>query len=183
MENQTTTPTLINDTIKHGGILGIISIALTLVFYVVDYALLADWKVGLISFAVFIGYAIYAGIGYRKEIGGYLSFGKAFQHGFLIFAISALISTVFSILLYTVIDPELPAKVTDVAVENAEKMMEGFGLSGDAMDEAMAKTRKDTEERYTIAGLAMGYVWALIGCAVFALITGAIVKKKEPEAI
>lgn len=183
MENQTTSPTLINDTVKHGGILGIISIALTLVFYVVDYALLADWKVGLFSFAIFIGYAIYAGIGYRKEIGGFLSFGKAFQHGFLIFAISALISTIFNILLYTVIDPELPAKVTEVAVENAEKMMEGFGMSGDAMDEAMAKTRKDTEERYTIVGLAMGYVWALIGCAVFALITGAIVKKKEPEAI
>jgi len=183
MENQTASPTLINDTVKHGGILGIISIALTLVFYVVDYALLADWKVGLFSFAIFIGYAIYAGIGYRKEIGGFLSFGKAFQHGFLIFAISALISTIFNILLYTVIDPELPAKVTEVAVENAEKMMEGFGMSGDAMDEAMAKTRKDTEERYTIVGLAMGYVWALIGCAVFALITGAIVKKKEPEAI
>lgn len=168
---------------KHGVILGIISIALTLVFYVIDYALLADWKVGLISFAIFLGYGIYSGIGYRNEIGGFMPFGKAFQHGFLVFAISALISTVFNILLYTVIDPELPGKITEVAVQNAEAMMEGFGLSGDALDEAMEKTRKDTADRYTLGGLALGYVWALIGCAVFALITGAIVKKKEPEAV
>lgn len=183
MENQTTAPTLINDTIKHGGILGIISIALTLVFYVIDYALLADWKVGLISFAIFIGYAIYAGIAYRKEIGGFIPFGKAFQHGFLIFAISALISTVFNMLLYTVIDPELPQKVVEVAMQNTEEMMAGFGMPEDKMEEALVKARKDTEERYTISGLAMGYVWILIFCAVFALITGAIVKKKEPEAI
>jgi hypothetical protein len=183
MENQTTNPTLINDTVKHGGILGIITIALTLVVYAIDYALLVDWKFGIFSFAIFLGYGIYAGIAYRKEVGGFLSFGKAFQHGFLVFAISALISTVFNILLYTVVDPELPAKVTEVTIENTEKMMEGFGMSGDAMDEAMAKTRKDTEERYTAVGLAKGYIWILIGCAVFALITGAIVKKKQPEAI
>lgn len=183
MENETTTPTLLNNAIKHGGILGIISIAMTLVFYVVDYSLLASWKVGLFSFAVFLGYGIYAGIGYRKEIGGYISFGKAFQHGFLTFAISALISTIFSILLYAVIDPELSQKVTDAAVQNAEEMMEGFGMTGDALDEAIEKTRKNTAERYSTAGMAMGYLWALIGCAIFALISGVIVKKKEPEAV
>lgn len=183
MENETTTPTLMNNAVKHGGILGIISIALTLVFYVVDYSLLASWKVGLFSFAIFLGYGIYAGIGYRKEIGGYLSFGKAFQHGFLIFAFSALISTVFNILLYTVIDPELPQKVTEVAMQNTEEMMEGFGMPEDKMEEALDKARKDTEERYTVSGLAMGYVWILIFCAVFALISGAIVKRKEPEAV
>lgn len=183
MENETKSPTLLNNAIKHGGILGIISIALTLILYVVDYSLMANWKVGLLLFAIFIGYGIYAGIGYRKEIGGYLAFGKAFQHGFLVFALSALISTVFNILLYTVIDPELPQKITEVAVQNAEEMMEGFGMTGDALDEAIEKTRKDTEERYTVAGQAMGYVWALIGCAVFALISGVIVKRKEPEAV
>lgn len=184
MENETSsTPTLLNNTMKHGVILGIISIVLTLIYYAVDYSLLANWKVGLLSFAVFLGYGIYAGIGYRNEIGGFMPFGKAFQHGFLVFAISALISTVFNILLYTVIDPELPGKVTEIAVQNAEEMFEGFGMSGDALDEAIEKTRKDTADRYTVGGLALGYVWALIGCALFALITGLIVKKKEPEAV
>ncbi|HET9053724.1 MAG TPA: DUF4199 domain-containing protein, partial [Cyclobacteriaceae bacterium] len=164
-------------------ILAAISIVLTLVFYAVDYTLLATIKIGLLSLVIFLGYGIYAGITYRKEIGGYISFKNAFMHGFIVFAVSALISTVFNILLYTVIDPELGQKLTDVSVQNAEEMMRNFGMPEGQMDEALEKARTDAAGRYTIGGLALGYVWALIGCAIFALISGAIVKKKQPESI
>jgi Na+/H+-dicarboxylate symporter len=184
MENTTTpAPTLISSALKNGAILGVISIAITLLLYVADYTLMADWKVGLLSFAIFIGYAIYAGINYRKEIGGFIDFGKAFQHGFIIFAVSALISTLFNIVLYTVVDPELPSKLTEASVEAAAKMMENFGMPEEQMDEALEKTREDTAKRFTVGGLATGYLFALIFCAIFALITGAIVKKKVPEVM
>jgi hypothetical protein len=182
MENtETPAPTLMNNALKHGLILGVISIAITLLLYVADYTLMADWKVGLFSFAVFIGYAIYAGIGYRKEIGGFIEFGKAFQHGLIIFAVSALISTIFNILLYSVIDPELPGKLTEASMEATAAMMEKFGVPEDQLEEAMEKAREDTAKRFTVSGLATGYLFALIFCAIFALITGAIVKKKQPE--
>ncbi len=72
-------------------------------------------------------------------------------------------------------------KLTDVSVQNAEEMMRKFGMpEGQQMDEAIEKARIDAAARYTLGGLALGYVWALIGCAVFALISGAIVKKKQP---
>ncbi len=173
-------PGLNQNAIKHGLILAAISIVLTLVYYTIDYTLLATIKIGLLSLAIFIGYGIWAGISYRKEIGGYMLFKHAFLHGFIVFAFSALISTVFNLLLYTVIDPELGQKLTDVSVQNAEEMMRGFGMPEDKMDEALEKARVDAAGRYTVGGLALGYVWALIGCAVFALITGAIVKKKPP---
>ncbi|GCC53305.1 DUF4199 domain-containing protein [Chryseotalea sanaruensis] len=181
MENENATPSFINHAVKHALILGGISVVLTLAAYAIDYTLLASMSFGFLSLAIYLGYGIYAGINYRNEIGGYLSFGKAFQHGFVVFALSALISTIFTILLYTVIDPELPAKVTEVAVENAAKMMEGFGMPEEQMEEALAKTTEDTAKRYTVGGLAMGYGFSLIGCAIFALISGAIAKKKEPE--
>lgn len=183
MENENATPSFMNHAGKHALILGGISVVLTLAAYAIDYTLLASMSFGLISLAVYLGYGIYSGINYRNEIGGYLSFGKAFQHGFVVFAVSALISTIFNILLYTVIDPELPEKITEVAVENAQKMMEGFGMSGDQLDEAMQKTKEDTIKRYTAGGLAMSYGFTLIGCAIFALISGAIAKRKEPETL
>src|SRR5215204_5405049 len=108
--------TLTSNAIKHGVILGVISIVLTLVYYVVDYTLLATIKIALLSLLIFLGYGIYAGIGYRKEIGGFISFKNAFLHGFIVFALSAFISTIFNILLYTVVDPELGQKLTDVSV-------------------------------------------------------------------
>jgi hypothetical protein len=181
--NQLSAPGLRQNAIKHGLILSAISIVLTLGYYVIDYTLLATIKIGLLSLAIFLGYGIYAGIAYRKEIGGFISFKHAFIHGFVVFAFSALISTIFNILLYTVIDPDLGQNLTDVSVQNAEEMMRNFGMPEDQMDEALEKARADAAHRYTVSGLALGYVWALIGCAVFALISGAIVKKKRPEGI
>jgi len=179
MEENEKSP-LMNNAIKHGVILSAISIVLTLVYYSVDYTLLATIKVGLLSLVIFLGYGIYAGIGYRKEIGGFISFKNAFLHGFIVFALSAFISTIFNILLYTVIDPELGQKLTDVTVANTEEMMRGFGMPEDKMEEALEKTRTDTAARFTAGGLALGYIYAVIFCAIFALISGAIVKKKEP---
>lgn len=176
-------PSLLNNALKHAGIMGVISIALTLILYVVDYTMLVTFKFLALSLLVYLGYAIYAGISYRNEIGGFISFGSAFQHGIILFAASALIGTIFSIVLYMVIDPELPGKLTDAAVTNAEEMMISFGMPADQMDEALDKARKDTEERFTIGGIALGYVWNLIFCAILALISGIFVKRKQPEMV
>lgn len=180
MEETTEKSTLMNNAVKHGVILSAISIVLTLAYYVIDYTLLASIKIALLSLVIFLGYGIYAGIGYRKEIGGFISFKNAFIHGFVIFALSAFISTGFNILLHTVIDPELGSKLTDVTVANTEEMMRSFGMPEDKMDEALEKARTDSAERYTVGGLALGYVFAVIFCAIFALISGAIVKKNQP---
>lgn len=177
------TPSLFQHALKWGLIVGGISIALSIVAYAVDYAMLANWKFGIFVFALFIGLAIYAGINYRGEIGGFLPYGKAFQHGFILMAVSGLISTIFTLILYTVIDPELPAKLTEVALENAQKMMESFGMPEDQMDKAMEDARTRTENQFSINGLAMGYGIGLIIYAVLSLITAIFVKKNPPEDV
>lgn len=183
MENQTTQPSLFNNAIKNGLILGGISIVLVLIIYVVNFEWLVSMKMLLITLIISIGYAAYSGIAYRKEIGGYMAFGKAFQHGLIMFMVSSFIYTLFSIVLYTVIDPELPSKLTDAAVANAESMMQSFGMPEDKMEEALDQARVDTEKRFTISGMLLGFVYSIIMNAIFALISGAIVKKKEPEMV
>jgi hypothetical protein len=177
------TPTLFQHALRWGLIVGAISIALTVVAYAIDYGMLANWKFGIFVFALLIGLAIYAGINYRNEIGGFLAYGKAFQHGFILMAISGLISTAFTALLYTVIDPELPAKLTEVALDNAQKMMEGFGMPEDQMDQAMEDARKRTEDQFSIGGLGMGYGIGLIIYAVLASITSIFVRKNPPDEV
>lgn len=182
MEEKETT-SLFQHALKWGLIVGGISIALTIVFYAIDYSMLANWKFGIFVFAMFIGLAIYAGISYRNEIGGFLPYGKAFQHGFILMAVSGLISTLFTVILYTVIDPELPAKLTDVAMENAQQMMESFGMPADQMDQALEDARKRTENQFSVSGLAMGYGIGLIIYAVLSAITSIFVKKNPPEDV
>jgi len=176
-------PTLFQHALKWGLIVGAISIALTCVAYAVDYSMLANWKFGIFIFVFLIGITIYAGMNYRNETGGFIAYGKAFQHAFILMAVSGLVSTAFTILLYTVIDPELPAKLTDVAIENAEAMMKNFGMPEDQLDKAMEDTRKRTENQFSISGLGMGYGIGLIIYAVLSLITSIFVRKNPPDEI
>jgi hypothetical protein len=174
-------PSLFQNAIRWGVIFGIVSITLTIIAYVVDYSLLANLKFGLFIIAVLIGAVIYAGITYRKSIGGFIPYGKAFQHGFVMLAISGIISTLFTIVLYTVIDTELPKKLADVSIENAQKMMEGFGMPEDQMEKALDDARKNSENQFSALGLVKGYGFLLIFYAIISLITSLFVRRNQPE--
>lgn len=184
MEESTQSPSettsLYQHAVRWGLIAGAVSVILTVIYYVIDVGLMVNWKVGLLTFAIYIGFAIYAGIQYRGMVGGYLSFGKAFQHGFVLFAISALVSTAFNIVLYTLIDSELAAKVTDAALAQTESMLRGFGTPEDAIEKAMEESRVKMADQFTAFGMIKSYLWMLIGCAVLALITSLFVRKNEP---
>ncbi|MEO9482105.1 MAG: DUF4199 domain-containing protein [Ekhidna sp.] len=169
-----------NHAIKSGLMLAVISIVLTLLIYIVNPATLASmWM--MLFFLVFIALVSYFGIQHRKEIGGFMAFGKAWVYSMQLLVVAGLIMTIFNILLYNVIDPELPVILADQSVENAEAMMSRFGMPEDQMDEALEKTRTDTLDRFTVMGSIKGFLFGLIFYAILALITGAIIKKKEPE--
>ncbi len=181
---ETTTPqaTLLQHAAKWGAILGIGSIVLTILLYAIDYTLLANWKM-ILLLLVFLGLVVYAGINYRNQIGGFMSYGKAFQHGFVTFAVMGVIATIFNIVLYEVIDPELPAKLTEVSVENAQKMMESFGVPEDQMDKAIEDAKTRGADQFSVMGALKGYPIALIFYAILSLISALIVKKNEPEEL
>ena len=179
-QNQSETTSLYQHAVRWGLIAGVISVMLTIIYYVIDVGLMVNWKVGLLTFAIYIGFAIYAGIQYRGIAGGFLSYGKAFQHGLILFAISALVSTAFNLVLYSVIDPELPSKLTDAALEQTEAMLRGFGTPEDAIEKAMDESRVKMADQFSAMGMIKSYLWVLIGCAVLALITSLFVRKNEP---
>jgi Protein of unknown function (DUF4199) len=182
---ETTTPqvSLFQHAAKWGAIFGGVSIALTAIAYAVDYTMLADWKFGIFVLVLLLAATIYAGINYRNEIGGFLPYGKAFQHGFILLAISGIISTVFSLLLYTVIDSDLPSKLTDVTIENTQKMLEGFGVPEDKMDEAMEDAKARAKGQFSAFGLVKAYGFGLIFYAIISLITSIFVRKNQPEEL
>ncbi len=182
MEETTTPPvSFLQHAAKWGLIFGAVSIALTIIAYAVDYTMLADWKFGIFVLVLLFAATIYAGINYRTELGGFLTYGKAFQHGFVMLAVSGLISTAFMIVLYTVIDSELPAKLTEVSIENAQKMMERFGMPEDQMDKALEDARERALGQFSGIGSIKSYGFALIFYAIVASITSIFVRKNQPE--
>jgi hypothetical protein len=152
-----------------------------MVLYVIDYTIMIQLKFLLLSLAIYFGIVIYAGIDYRKSVGGFLTYGKAFQHGFFILVLSGFVATIFSLLLYFVIDPELPEKLTDASIENTRAIMEQFGAPEEAIEEGLEKARESTAERFTVAGMALGFVQIGVFSAIMALISALFVRKNQPE--
>ncbi|CAN5591579.1 hypothetical protein BH10BAC4_BH10BAC4_20660 [soil metagenome] len=180
MEETTEQPTLLNHALRWGAICAAISIFFSIMLYVIDYTLMVQLKFLFIFLLVYLGITIYAGIEYRNAVGRFLSFGKAFQHGFLVLAISGLIATLWNMLLYHVIDTELPQKLLEASMENTRTMMEGFGTPPDQIDAALAQAEERAKNQFTFGGQALGYVFILIFSAIMALISGLIVKRNEP---
>ena len=188
MEEQTSTtattsaaPTLVNHAVKSGATIGVIGIILTLLFYVIDYTLLADWKIGILMILIFLGALIYVGIRYRNSVGGFLPYGKAFQHGFLTLVVAGFIGILFNIILYNVIDTSLPENLTEATIEKTEQMMQGFGAPEDKIEEAVEKMREDMPKNYSVGGQLKTFLWALLVYAVISAITSLFVKKNQPE--
>lgn len=183
MENTTSDQSnnsIFKHAIRSGAIMGGISIVITLLVYLVDYSVLVDWKYGLIMIAIFLGLVIYAGINYRTQIGGFISYGRAFQHGFITLAVGGFIGILFSILLYQVIDTEMPQKLTDASVEKTAAMMQSFGAPEDKTEEALDKMRDEMPARFGVLGQIKTYLFALIAYVVISAITSLIVRKNQP---
>jgi uncharacterized integral membrane protein len=180
-ENSESAPTLMQHAFRWAIITAAVSIIYTMLLYIVDYTLMVQLKFLFLALAVYFGITIYAGIDYRKSIGGFLPYGKAFQHGFIILAGSGMIASLFSLVLYFVIDPELPQKLVDASLENTRAMMESFGAPEESMDEAMEKAKESTAKQFTVGGIAMSYIWIACFSAIMALISSLFVRKNQPE--
>ena len=124
---------------------------------------------------------VLAGLAVRKNKGGFLRFGEAFLNTWLAGVIMTVISTLFSILLFNVIDPGLVELVTETILQNTAEMMSSFGMPEAQMEEAMMQTAKELDGAFSPGKQLMNIIGASIGLAIVALIIGLIVKRNPPE--
>ena len=166
--------------VKPGLIVGLISMAVYYLGYFIDSTLLAAAWFGFATLIISFVLIIILGRQYRTELGGFMSFGSAFNFSFLVLVISGLIGLIGQILLFQVIDPALPGVLVETAIKNALETMEKFGASPDALDPSMMdEMKKSLEEGFTVMGQIKSFGMLLIFSAILALILGAILKKKD----
>ena len=166
--------------IKPGLTIGLVSLAITFIAYFIDATLLGSGWFGLVALVVFIVLIIYFGKEYRTELGGFMSFGTAFNFCFIALVISGLINLIGQILLFQVVDPSLAGVLADQAFDTQLSIMEKFGQDPDSMDPAMLEEmRKSASKSFTLSGQLMSFGFGLIVNAIIALILGAILKKRD----
>ena len=170
---------LLNHSLKFGFIIGIINIIIGVLAYMVGESLMVKWWFGLLVLVINIALLVYSGNQYRASLGGYMNFKTAFSVTFVTFVIAGILGTIFNILLYQVIDPELPGRLSKAAVEQAEKMMTNMGASTDRVDEQLSAIEERMDGQFSLMGQLKGFGIGIIIYAVISLILGAILKKSE----
>jgi hypothetical protein len=166
--------------LRPGLIMGLVSLAITYIAYFIDSSLLGSAWFGLLAIVIFFGLIIYFGRQYRTEIGGFMSFGTAFNFSFVTMLVSGIVGLIGQILLFHVIDPSLPKVLADVAFDNSMKMMEGLGQNPDSLPPGtLDEIRNSTLSSFTMGGQIKSFGFALIFYAIIALILAAILKKRD----
>lgn len=162
--------------IKFGIIGGLINIAIVLGIYLTDYKLFASSGIGLISLIASVAISISLFIVTKKQLNGQLSFKEGFTTYFIYTINSIAIATLFQILLYNVIDPELKAKVTEIVIEKTAEMMKSIGGSNEILKDTIKKLKE--EDSFSVGNQIFGAVWTLALSCIWGLILAAIFKSK-----
>lgn len=168
MEN-TNKPSLIQTTLTWGLITGFAGVVYSLILYFAGLSL--NKPAGYAGMIITIA-GIYLGIkAFRDQsLGGYISYGRALGTGVLISLFASIIGTIFMIILYTYIDPEL---ITRSLQESQDKMAER-GMAEDQIEAAMEMSKKLFVPMVGIMGILMGVFLGFI----ISLIVSIFVKKE-----
>lgn len=162
--------------ISYGIILGVISILLTTLIYAFNMELFGSWWLGLLILAINI--VIYCVLlsKTKKQLNNDFSFKQAFTTYFIALAISALLSTVYNMVLFNVIDPGAKETIMEVTVKSSVEMMEKFGAPEAEIEKAVEGIR--ATDNYSIGNLIKGFFMVLAIGSVFGLIFAAIFKSR-----
>lgn len=171
--------------IKNGFIYGLVNIIYLMITYVMGMDTMMSYANMGVSMLVGLGLMVYMGTQVRKEMGGFMTMGEGFKNIMVVYALGAFLYLLFNHVLATVIDPELPGKMAEAALDKTMSMMDSMGLPEDQLDESYdqlsTEMKKNMQETYTVFGFVKAYLLTVLFGAIGALIGAAITKKVNPN--
>lgn len=156
----------------NGIYLGIILIVVSLIFYLLDMS--RERWIQWINYAVMLVFAFVFIKQYRDKYNdGFLSYGKAFGHGFLVILFAAIVSAIYTVVFFSFIAPGELA----IILEETEQNMYNQGMSDQEIEMAMGWTKMMMKP--WVMSIFVIVFSALAGLIISAIL--AIFLKKEPK--
>lgn len=170
----TTQPTVKSISTKWGLINGLLSI---IFFVIIDFSGMAgNQSLSWIGIAIFIALLVLAHKEFKNEGDGYMSFGQGLGIGTLIAVVSSLISSVFTYIYVSFINPNM----IEVILEKSISDMEKAGRSQAEIDQAMPYVEMFTSPT---AMLLMGIFIGILFGFIASLLVTIFTKNQDPETI
>ncbi|MBG6129302.1 amino acid transporter [Aquimarina sp. EL_43] len=160
--------------INYGVILGILSVLMGVVIYVMDGYAEQNWVHSVIGLAIMVGVTVYGIKAYKAANGGFLKLGEAIKIGLGIALIGGIISVIWTILLMSVIEPDIVNQMNEV---QREQMIERFpDMPEEQLNQSLEMTKKFTTP-YMLSAFAL--IWSLFIGFIISLFAGLAMQKKQ----
>ena len=170
-----------NHAVKYGIYYGGISVAISLLLWLLSPETLFNMGIGLaIGFGVPIIFMYLSIHATKAEQEGFISFGESLKASFLTYMIGSLMGVLFTFVLMNYLDPSLLEMQKEVAIKVAEDMSSMFGAPEEAMEEMREQMESQNLDTMTFGQSMLGWLGGLIFPGlILALIMSGILKKNN----
>lgn len=173
-----------NEIIKKNGILfgiitGILGALITTLIYVINLELFTSMWIGIGSIILYIIIGIVLLTKTKKELKGILSFKDAFTTYFISALIGILISVVFNIILFNIIDPGVKETLKEITIKYMVDTMHRFNTPQSAVNDAIKKLQEN--DPYSTIELIKGTVFKIAFSALFGLLLALVFKSNTTQ--
>jgi len=165
--------------VSYGIITGVVGALITTLIYSIDLKLFTSMWVGFVSIAIYIVIGIVLLSKTKQELKGIFSFKDAFTTYFISAVIGILISVVFNIILFNIIDPSVKDTLKELTMKYMVETMQKFNAPSSAINEAMKKLQEN--DPYSVIELIKGSVFKIAFSALFGLLLALIFKSKPTQ--
>ena len=171
MENQVKSKNII---LNYGLYLGIIGVFIHLAFYATGTLIKFGWLSGVIGFIAMIVLIILGIKKFKTDNNDFLTFGQALKVGVGIALISAIITTIYTLVFTNIIEPDFQAQMMEVQ----KQTWIDSGMTDEQIEASEAMSKKFSSPVITVplsivVSAFFGFIISAIG--------GAIMKKTEED--
>lgn len=163
--------------LNYGLILGVISILIAVVMYVMNLYIEKSWIGGTLSFAAMIVIIAYGISEFKKSSGGYLSLGQALKIGVGISLISGIIVLIYQFIFMNYIEPDFMENMMQMQFD--QMIEQNPDMSKEQIDMSMEMGRKFSSPWITTA---ISIIGSLFFGLIISLIVGLVMKKENTHA-
>ena len=167
--------------LSFGLISGVVSVLITAILYSVNLNLFLSGWITFLKISLFISFAITLILTTKKELQNNLGFKDTFTTYFLFAVTSLLISTLFEVILFNLIDPSLKETLKEMSIKYAVELLQKFDTPAAKINEAI-KNIKDNDQ-FSILQLIKGYFTYLLVSCILGLILSGIFKSKNTSEL
>lgn len=166
--------------ITHGLLTGLVVTIYMALLYAAGISFLSNWWLTILMYPIVIGLLCYFTARLREE---FQSEPFSFKQTFLVFLsmsmIATLVSAIWNIILFNVIDTSLAKELSELILEQTRDMMEKWGAPDDTIKQTL-KEMKDLPSQFKPLAQLKSWLSGGIFLTIVSLICAAFLKRKTP---